>query len=452
MTDTQRKTRKKGTADTNYDTMGRVRELLVWAERRATSQEKATTTGRDIAVGAGRVRSRLGCKQEPEVTGSEHCDEDLERLLANHADTTCRVLNPSCAQCVLHSFCGPVDGDSATGEPTVLELFSGAGGLSHGFKEAGYRVAGAVELNRDAAQTFRLNNPGVPVLEADVSTLDLDALSQLGISPGSIDVLAAGPPCQGYSAAGRRDPGDPQNQLYKEVSRIARLLRPKLVVVENVLGLRQVNGVRFARSMQRSLNRSGYRVTEPMRLKAVDFGVPQSRERLVYVARRTDLGAAVSSLAPTHVPYSPDDSDAELPMTPSLLSVLEDLPQLDSGAALEFGDWHGTLIANASTMKHSAAVIEKIASIPQGGGPISYRRLSEDVARTLVAGHRAFPVHPTLDRAISVREAARIQGFPDDFVFAGCRSNQPLQVANAVPPPMSRALAVHLRDYLAADS
>jgi DNA (cytosine-5)-methyltransferase 1 len=108
------------------------------------------------------------------------------------------------------------------------------------------------------------------------------------------------------------------------------------------------------------------------------------------------------------------------------------------------------LIFNASTMAHSAKVVEKISKIEPGKGPMSYRRLTDDVARTLVAGHRALPVHPWLHRSISVREAARIQGFPDDFVFAGSRASQPLQVANAVPPPLGRAIANHLVAHVLA--
>ena len=108
----------------------------------------------------------------------------------------------------------------------------------------------------------------------------------------------------------------------------------------------------------------------------------------------------------------------------------------------------GTLLMNASTMKHSARVVRKIEDIPAGGGPISYRRLDRDLARTLVAGHRALPVHPWLHRTISVREAARIQGFDDDYFFCGPRANQPLQVANAVPPPVASALGQHLLNFL----
>jgi site-specific DNA-cytosine methylase len=127
-----------------------------------------------------------------------------------------------------------------------------------------------------------------------------------------------------------------------------------------------------------------------------------------------------------------------LPATPTVIDVLQDLPVLRAGENAEH------LLPNASTMQHSPGVIAKIAEIRPGQGPRSYRRLHPDVASTLVAGHRALPVHPFLDRMISVREAARLQGLPDQYIFGGSRSSQPLQVANAVPPPMARAVATSL--------
>lgn len=433
-------------------TLDRIDELLRLFQRHASSTD-AMTDAVDHITGPAihQLFSRLGSGCESsEAELLEVLGPETLRRLKIHAASVCTPSKPRCDECVVRSFCSSPHG-SCSDTPSVLELFSGAGGLGLGFSQAGFSIAGAIEVDRDAAQTFRLNNPGVRVLEQDVATVDLDVLANIGITPGSIDVIAAGPPCQGYSSAGSRDPSDPQNTLYKEVTRIARLLRPKVVLVENVLGLRRVNGVGFERSIQRSLNRSGYRVSVPFRLRATDFGVPQARERLVFAARRSDLGSPITPPEPTHAPYQDDEPANGLPMTPSLQSVLEDLPQLEPGVSLEHGEWNGGTIANASTMNHSPKVVQKIAAIAQGGGPISYRRLNDDVARTLVAGHRALPVHPTLNRSISVREAARIQGFPDEFVFAGCRSNQPLQVANAVPPPMAFALALHLRKFLRVD-
>jgi DNA (cytosine-5)-methyltransferase 1 len=178
---------------------------------------------------------------------------------------------------------------------------------------------------------------------------------------------------------------------------------------------------------------------------ASDFGVPQNRRRLLFIARRKDLGVAPTAPTPTHSL----SKATGLSLTPRLEELLSGILELPAGSSLDslvLDD--GSLMANVSTMTHSKRVVEKIERIAPGKGPISYRRLERDIARTLVAGHRALPVHPWLHRTISVREAARIQGFPDNYVFCGSRANQPLQVANAVPPPLASALGAHLLDFL----
>lgn len=411
-----------------------------------------------------RVLERLGVVEE--VKGKPRHDE-IERLvpskirkrfhinLVHHGRAVCRSQQPACGDCVLVSFCarGQRSASRSIEGPRVVDLFAGAGGLGYGFAQAGYRVALAVEKDRDAAQTYRLNHPGSLVVEADVRDVDASGVQRLLSGSDDIAVLLAGTPCQGYSAAGKRDPDDPANLLYRDVARFADVLQPDAIVIENVLGMRSVGGVDFVERVRTALAGVGYNVARPSRLRASDYGVSQNRVRLVYLARRVDLGDAPPPPPPrTHRP--PDGelplNGENLPRTPRLDDVLRDLPDLGPGVLLEYAVVGGKPIYNASTMAHSSRVVKKIRAIDPGKGPISYRRLvGGNVARTLVAGHRALPVHPRLDRTISVREAARIQGFPDDFVFAGVRSNQPLQVANAVPPPLARALAEHLRGFLA---
>jgi DNA (cytosine-5)-methyltransferase 1 len=245
----------------------------------------------------------------------------------------------------------------------------------------------------------------------------------------------AGPPCQGYSAAGRRRPDDLRNLLFREIVRLASELHPRFVVVENVRGIVNVQGVDFLGPLVNSLQSLGYHVTWYV-LRACDFGIPQRRERLFVVARLD--GTPARRPVPTHCTADRRSCDCDLPATPTVVEALQDLPALGAGESAEH------LVPNASTMRHSPWVIAKIAAIQPGQGPRSYRRLRPDVATTLVAGHRALPVHPFLHRTISVREAARLQGFPDAYIFGGSRSSQPLQVANAVPPPMSRAVAATL--------
>ncbi|MDE0188522.1 MAG: DNA (cytosine-5-)-methyltransferase [bacterium] len=372
--------------------------------------------------------------------------------LVHHGRAACRSRQARCGECVLVSFCatGQASIDGPCRKPKVVELFAGAGGLGYGFVQAGFRVVLAVDNDRDAAQTYRLNHPGTPVLERDVTRIDEEDIRRFIPNTDDVAVLLAGTPCQGYSLAGRRDPDHPSNRLYEEVARFASLLRPELVVIENVLGLRDVRGVKFVERIRLALTDAGYKVAQPARMKASEYGVSQNRVRFVFLARRADLGEAPPPPPPSHLPPRPEGPlDGELlPRTPTLTETLSDLPDLGPGVELEYGVFEGKPIFNASTMSHAPHVIEKIKKIQPGTGPISYRRLSGTLAKTLIAGHRALPVHPLLDRTISVREAARIQGFPDSFVFAGVRSNQPLQVANAVPPPLARAIAEHLQKYL----
>ena len=359
--------------------------------------------------------------------------------LVHHGRSVCRS-RARCGSCVLVSFCAVGQQRAALDDPkpVAIDLFAGAGGLGHGFRQAGWRIAAAVERDRDAAQTYRANNPGTPVFEVDVTKLTADDLRAAlpGLKPAAV---LAGPPCQGYSAAGTRNPGDPQNRLYHDVVRIADALGANLIVLENVPGLRRVNGVGFSEKILAALNHR--RSAEHHELIASDFGVPQARRRLFFLAFEGSGGASVGAPSPTHSVTA----DEGLLATPTLESVLRGSLEVPSGmiedtVVLE----DGTVLTNSATMRHSQRVVDKIAGIEPGKGPISYRRLQRDLARTLVAGHRALPVHPWLDRTISVREAARIQGFPDSYVFCGPRSNQPLQVANAVPPPVAQALGRHL--------
>lgn len=355
--------------------------------------------------------------------------------LVHHGRAICRETNPKCGKCVLVSFCEEgrrraavtVDPDA----PVAIDLFAGAGGLSEGFQEQGFRIALAVDQDRHAAQTYRANHPGVPVVEEDIAALDGETIRDLAIAAQRVDAVIAGPPCQGYSAAGRRVPEDQKNFLYRQVARVADDLGAEFVVMENVPGLQQVNGRRFLTSILACLRRHGFTAGRHL-LTALDFGVPQQRRRYFFLARRRGTGDRPSAPDPECTALEPG----------ALRRCLEDLPAFGPGQEAEYYRLpDGRYLLNGSTMRHSRKVVEKIHRIGPGGGPISYRRLEEDIARTLVAGHRALPVHPWLDRTISVREAARIQGFRDDYVFCGPRWEQPLQVANAVPPAVGAAIA-----------
>ena len=420
----------------------------------------SVAAGRRSGVHAKRVLSRLGLVTE--IFSAEHGNEADENLferpngprlrvnLVHHGRSVCRASKPLCSDCVLISFCrtGRLV-DRQDPRPVAVELFAGAGGLGTGFAAEGFRIALAIESDMRAAQTYRLNHPGTVVLETDVRTVSARAARALVPSANKPTAVIAGPPCQGYSAAGKREPDAEQNALFREVTRLARELKARFVAIENVPGMRRVSGVRFTTAVIEEFHRAGYAAEEYL-LRACDFGVPQLRHRILFLAQRDARGKTPSQPEPTHCPSwagvacARQSQQCGLPQTPTVLEALADLPLFGCGELAEFQEVGGRTLTNASTMAHSRRVVKKISLIEPGTGPISYRRLHKDLARTIVAGHRALPVHPTLDRTMSVREAARIQGFEDSYTFCGPRAAQPLQVANAVPPPMAAAIARQL--------
>lgn len=180
---------------------------------------------------------------------------------------------------------------SKVGAPTVLELFSGVGGLSLGFHRAGFRLAGAVEIEPIHVATYRRNFPEVPVLQADVSQINGDSLvKEFGSSIQKLDVLAAGPPCQGFSLIGRRNENDPRNGLFKDMARLIGEVQPRYFVVENVSGLMEGYGKQLLSQFIEMTKKFGYGVVTPIQiLQAYQFDVPQRRERVFILGYRDGM-------------------------------------------------------------------------------------------------------------------------------------------------------------------
>lgn len=395
--------------------------------------------------------------------------------LIHHGRAICRAQAPRCGQCPLVSFCPKgraelaaasdetartAGNSAAASQPVAVELFAGGGGLGEGFTRAGFHVAIAVEWDRPAAQTYRINHPGTVVVETDATAITAKQIAFLSPHAAAAEAIIGGPPCQGYSMAGKRKADDEKNVLYRAVIALAEEMKPRFVVIENVPGMRHVEGRSFVASINDALREAGYD-SDAHLLRACDYGVPQLRRRMLFIAQRADAGPAPARPASTHCPgnHCPQKCGKDNPgancgrtPTPTVLDTLYDLPTLPAGQIAEYLELSdGSYLLNGSTMDHSQRVIDKIEGIAAGSGPISYRRLHDDIARTIVAGHRALPVHPVLHRTLSVREAARIQGFGDDHVFCGKRSQQPLQVANAVPPQLAEVVALTLLDACKGD-
>ncbi len=360
--------------------------------------------------------------------------------------------------------------------PCAVDLFAGAGGLSHGFAMAGFHVAAAVEIHPDPASTCQRNHPETRVLVGDVTTmapeLILEAAGHSIGRPtrrGELDVMIGGPPCQGFSFAGEKNTGDPRNRLIGEFINLCGVLRPRIAVMENVPGLAQMKRYRgwMVDQIVKSFRDVGYDTVEWAILAAEDYGVPQQRRRLFFVAARE--ATTFSWPEPTHGPR---------PGCEPFVTVLDAIGDLDFLEAGESADDYrlaattdyqremrrgSRRLHNHQATRHSSRVMERFAFIPEGRGaeaiPLEMRtkkdgllRLSRGgLSRAIVSAPEDL-IHYRSHRIPTVRETARLQSFPDSFVFLGQRTSgnrnrrvrycsQTQQVGNAVPPRLARAVA-----------
>jgi DNA (cytosine-5)-methyltransferase 1 len=406
-----------------------------------------------VDVNVYRIFTRLGLAAPIPIKRSHDAlqkivPEDIRKRLhinlVHHGRQICTPTSPKCGSCVLASFCKTTAAErgrvATPKRPTAIDLFAGAGILSGGFESSGWSVALAVEWDRNAAQTYRLNHPGVPVLEKDVKTLTAtEILRATGLRKGQISAVIGGPPCQGYSAAGKRVASAEKNFLYRPFVSLAKKLEAKALVIENVPGVNLVDGTRFVRRILAHSRRAGFS-TDAFLLDALNYGVPQKRRRYIFIGLKDRAELPPEPLAITNG----GQRKSSLPKTPTVRDVLAGLPPIRANGGKEVLQSAGGPIFNHVAMKHGDRVVRRLRRLKRGKGPISYKRLSWAHAGTLVAGHRALPVHPSIPRAITVREAARIQTIPDSYRFLGPRGEQPLQVANAVPFRLAATLGGHL--------
>ena len=297
------------------------------------------------------------------------------------------------------------------------DLCCGAGALSHGFVRAGASILGGVDIDPRVVRTAAFNHPTGRWEVMAVEELAKKILNDRDHPVWRANTLLAGLPCQGFSQAGRRNPEDPRNGLYKPMLRIVSEVKPDHVVIENVQGLMAPRNAGTFQSIINGLKRNGYNVTARL-LNAVDFGVPQYRKRVFIVALAEGRPEWVFECLRSQQRVR------------TVRDAFKGLPSNKEDKA-----------KSHVIMMHGPKVIAMLKKL-KPRGPISYRRLQWDLpSPTVIAGHRALPVHPDQPRAITVREAARLQGFSDSFRFQGSRSSQIEQVANAVPPPLATAVA-----------
>jgi DNA (cytosine-5)-methyltransferase 1 len=336
----------------------------------------------------------------------------------------------------------------------VLDLFSGAGGLSVGFRSAGYEIVGGVDFDRNAISTYELNFPTSSAWLEDLETPTDAFQAWVSALNGKVDIIVGGPPCQGFSIAGKRNPDDPRNRLYLKFIEIVEQVQPGAVLIENVPHIAAMNNGAVKKAIEADLVGLGYQV-EIATLNASHFGVPQARKRTFFVGLKSKKFEF------------PQTTTENAPLT--CRDAIADLPSLDkSSTGIEYNYESATpteyqklmrsnsqRIDNHELVRHKAQTIEIISLVPDGGNyknlptslqstrkvNIAWTRMnSTKPSFTIDAGHNHH-FHYSENRVPSVRESARIQSFPDTFEFVGPRTSQYRQVGNAVPPLLAQAIA-----------
>ena len=348
---------------------------------------------------------------------------------------------------------------------TAIDLFAGGGGLTVGLKSAGFNVAAAVEIEPHACATYKANHSEVRLLEKDIKKVKGKDL--LDLAGGSVDLLAGCPPCQGFtSLTAKYDTVDPRNQLISEMSRLAHEVRPRSLMMENVPGLTR-KGHELYDELKRALRSDGYELTEGV-LEVANYGVPQFRRRLVLLA---GLGFAIQLPKPTHakdgegdrLPWrTVKDAIGDMPQPPTLSEAKRQGPVKDS-------DWHVVRDLSPANMKRlqAAQAGKSWAMIPEALRPPCHhgeykgfsnvygRMMWDKPAPTITGGCTTFSKgrfgHPTEDRTISVREAATLQTFPDDYRFDVPYMEHVCNViGNALPCDFASTVSQQCRNVLEA--
>lgn len=338
----------------------------------------------------------------------------------------------------------------------VADLFSGVGGLSQGFVKAGFEIEIAIEHDREIAASFQKNHPKTDVYAEDICAVDFNELHQ---NHPQIDVVIGGPPCQGFSQKGKRlSLNDPRNFLFKEFVDFVKVFSPKYFVLENVPNIITTEKGFFKDEIIASFKALGYDVCCGI-LSAVDFGVPQDRKRAVFIGQKGFLEITLPT--PQGVQNTVGDAILDLPFIESgegeSPCVYDKKTTTQLQKALR-GDCH--LLYNHVATNHNATALRRMAMVPIGEGgkvlPIEEqtksiysgtycRLLVDDVASTITTRFDTPSsgrfTHPLLNRCLTIREAARLQTFPDSFVFHGSKTSQMKQVGNAVPPFLAHAIA-----------
>lgn len=317
-----------------------------------------------------------------------------------------------------------------------VELFAGAGGLSLGFEQAGFQNVFSIEFDKVIAKTYQYNFPENRLLVSDVKEMGNDEIINL-VGDNTIDVVIGGPPCQGFSLAGRNGRTfveDERNYLFKEFVRFVSVIRPKMFVMENVARMASHNKGKTIQEIVNEFELLGYDVQYKI-LQAADYEVPQKRQR-IFVIGTTGQSFTYPVVIDQKV---------------SVEMAIGDLPSLESGEASD--------IPNHIAMKHTRQMLEKMSYVSDGGDrndiPEDIRPTSGDIRKYIrykssepavtITGDMRKVFHYKQNRALTSRELARLQSFPDSFIFQGSSISIQQQIGNAVPPKLSYAVALEVK-------
>lgn len=341
--------------------------------------------------------------------------------------------------------------------PKVIDLFSGVGGLSLGFELAGFTVEVANEYDPSIAMAYKKNHPSTKMIIGDITKLNLNSI--FGVYKNKIDVLIGGPPCQGFSLKGKRlSLLDERNFLFKIFFEVINIVKPKYVLMENVPNLLTTENGFFKEEIVALFNQYGYTVDCGV-LNAADFSVPQNRKRAFFLAKYGKTGLKL-----------PKGDSKKI----SVWDAISDLSFLSSGEGSDEQAYlyspqteyqssmrsNSIKLYNHKATKHSLSALKRLDLIPPNKGREylpshlltksiysgTWSRINQDDQSVTITTRFDTPssgrfTHPFLNRALTVREAARIQSFPDTFVFYGNKQSQMKQVGNAVPPLLAKSLA-----------
>ncbi len=342
-------------------------------------------------------------------------------------------------------------------KPTVIDLFCGCGGLSYGFTEAGYNVLLGIDHWKDAIVTFENSHQNAKGIVADLFTeTPKDIVKKTGIK--NADIIIGGPPCQGFSIAGKRIINDERNQLYKSFVSFVKHFQPKVFLMENVPNIVSMGKGIVKDSIIKDFEKLGYTVVYKI-LLASDFGVPQNRRRAFFIGTKNKK-EFVFPEPTTEKHITSKEAISDLPK-----DTLEDGSKYPIKPQNEFQKMmrkNSKGIFNHQITIHNEKTIEIISMVPNGGNykslpkelhqtrkvNIAWTRLnSQKPSFTIDTGHNHH-FHYEFDRVPTARESARLQSFPDDYIFKGGKTSQLKQIGNAVPPLLAKTIAEELIKYI----